>query len=314
MTLGHQRLLVGLDGTPWCDGLLTLVEQWTPKESHITLLHVVEEGGPKRVHGAYHLHDAVEAQRYLTQRVQRLRDRGLNAHWIMRTARRETVSETIARIAIEGDHDLVLLATHGRIDPRRWIRGSIAQHVLTHSQIDVLQLTPRFTGTELTEGPRFILIPLDGHQEHEIAIRHCLERIATTGLRVCLAYVQSAHKDYLEVIRGQLTPYTSNWIREQHLQAYHNYLYRIAQRMMDTGIHVTVHLGQGDPADELSKLVRDQEIDLVLMATHGRHGFSLFERERLPGLLVERIKVPLLMVAAAKGKKQATRWTSRLAS
>lgn len=298
MTLPYRCLLLGLDGTPWAETLLGVVERWANPGSTAVLLHVLEEDGPERVHGAAHLRRPEDARRYLEDCAGRLRLRGLDARWILRRGVRRELPETIAETAEREGCDLVLLATHGRVDPRRWARGSIAQQVLARARRDVLQLTPR--SPEPGAGPRSLLVPLDGDPDHEAAFRRAVDLAQRSGAALCLAQVLPApgNAEGLEALRARLVPRTDRLLRRRRERAAAEYLAGWARRAERAGVRTVTHLGHGEPVTELTALARRCVADLVVLASHGRHAPALLGKERLPGRLVEKMAIPLLTVPA----------------
>ena len=52
------------------------------------------------------------------------------------------ISETILRAAVENKVDIIVMSTHGRSGVKRWLLGSVADRVVTHSEIPVLLTRP----------------------------------------------------------------------------------------------------------------------------------------------------------------------------
>ena len=55
------------------------------------------------------------------------------------------ITETILRIAAESQADVIVMSTHGRSGVKRWLLGSVADRVVTHSDLPVLLIRPRMT-------------------------------------------------------------------------------------------------------------------------------------------------------------------------
>jgi nucleotide-binding universal stress UspA family protein len=56
-----------------------------------------------------------------------------------------SIAETNLRIAAEGQADVIVMSTHGRSGVKRWLLGSVADRVVTHSNLPVLLNRPRTT-------------------------------------------------------------------------------------------------------------------------------------------------------------------------
>jgi nucleotide-binding universal stress UspA family protein len=299
VTLTYRRLLIALDGTPWAELLLEVVERWTdPARTTVTLVHVVEEDGPKRVHGAMHLRDVPTAFSYLEHCTERLRRGGRTVEHVLPRARTRDVAKTLAAVADERGSDALLLATHGLVDPRRWVRGSVAQRVLAATRRDVLQWTPR--SPKPAPGPRNFLVPLDGERAHETA----LERVARLGEEndgcVVLVHVLPGPEegDGLGALRTRLAPHTDRFLQRRRVRRSEEYLTRCARLVARGPVRVRTLIERGDPARVLAALAHRLNTDLVVLASHGRHGLATLGRRHLPGQLIERLDVPLLTVDA----------------
>jgi nucleotide-binding universal stress UspA family protein len=299
MTLAYRRLLLALDGTPWAERLLELVERWTaPMLTAVALVHVVEEDGPKRVHGEEHLHDADTAAGYLERCAERLHRSGRPTVCVVRRARTRDVARTLVAEADRLESDALLLATHGRVDPRRWFRGSLAQQVLARTRRDVFQTTPR--SPIPPPGPRCLLVPLDGEHAHETAFLRALWLVGETGGSVFLVHVLSdpGEGDGLGSLRARFAPHAGRILEQRRARLRAEYLERCVRRARTENVRVGTLVERGDPATVVAALARRLGADLVVLASHGRHGLASLGQEHLPGRLVERLEVPLLMVPA----------------
>jgi universal stress protein A len=77
-----------------------------------------------------------------------------------------------------------------------------------------------------------------------------------------------------------------------------DYLQRVAADLAARGLKVSTELALGDPADELIRLARERNVDLLAMSTHGHR----FLNDLLRGTTVSRVrhfvKIPILLVRA----------------
>jgi nucleotide-binding universal stress UspA family protein len=76
------------------------------------------------------------------------------------------------------------------------------------------------------------------------------------------------------------------------------YLDRLRGDLEGAGIHTEVRLAMGDPATELIRVAREQDVDLIAMSTHGHR----FLADLLHGTTADRVrhlvKVPVLLLRA----------------
>src|SRR3989304_5666557 len=108
-----RHLLVPLDGSPMAESVLSATADLVRRLSaHVTLLHVLERGAPKTVHGERHLTQPAEAEAYLRGGAEWLDCGGVGADFLVRRDGGD-VAKSIADGAAEIGADLVVLCTHG---------------------------------------------------------------------------------------------------------------------------------------------------------------------------------------------------------
>ncbi len=80
------------------------------------------------------------------------------------------------------------------------------------------------------------------------------------------------------------------------------YLDRLRRELEAGGFAVETRLMTGDPARELVKLVREEEVDLVAMATHGHKGMADVIHGSTANHVRHNVDVPVLLLKAAVTK------------
>lgn len=86
-----------------------------------------------------------------------------------------TAATSILSVAEAGHFDLIIMCSHGYSGMKRWLLGSVAEHVARHAPIPLLLLReggPALVGPPpQAEGPLRALIPLDGSARAEAAMQ-----------------------------------------------------------------------------------------------------------------------------------------------
>jgi nucleotide-binding universal stress UspA family protein len=83
------------------------------------------------------------------------------------------------------------------------------------------------------------------------------------------------------------------------------YLNRIGEKLAEKGFEVTTNVLVGNPAEEIIIFAEDQKADLILMANPGgRPGLSRWNAEKIAERLVEKSKVPVMLVKPGPGFKE----------
>jgi nucleotide-binding universal stress UspA family protein len=74
------------------------------------------------------------------------------------------------------------------------------------------------------------------------------------------------------------------------------YLEQLRQELADRGFDVETRLGLGDPATEIARVAKQEDVDLIAMSTHGHR----FVKDLLLGATADRLRhivtIPVLLV------------------
>jgi nucleotide-binding universal stress UspA family protein len=146
----YRRIVVPLDGSDVAAQALPQAEELANQQSiPIVLLHVIDLNeldhfGLEVVVGRPALADQLqtEVQRSrveLEQVAAKLRERGLDASVQIRAG---NPAREIAATAVPGD--LLVMSTHGRGGPARWVLGSVAEAVVRHASVPVMLIRAQF--------------------------------------------------------------------------------------------------------------------------------------------------------------------------
>ena len=115
-----------------------------------------------------------------------------------------------------------------------------------------------------------ILVPLDGSAHAERAIRHA-EEIAR-GTRSEILLLQAVSFPIPVVPEAVLLP-DSKWLAEARKDAL-RYLDGIAAPLREAGMRVRTMVDERPPADAILHVASREEVDLIVMSTHGRGGLT----------------------------------------
>ena len=175
--------------------------------------------------------------------------------------------ERIVAYAEDVDIDLIVMGTHGRRGLRRMLVGNVTLTVRMNAGASPKQAIQR------------ILVPVDFSEASTAAIRHAKEIALTYGAEI----------DLLHVVRE--IPYPSAYGFEPPHFSMDELLDRTEEKLgelahTEIGIeHAMVEAITGDPAMGILDYVDANEVDLVVIATHGRTGVDRF----LIGSVAERV-------------------------
>jgi nucleotide-binding universal stress UspA family protein len=141
-----------------------------------------------------------------------------------------------------------------------------------------------------------ILVPLDGSELSEAVLAHVIT--IATGCRVPTIVLVRVREPLDKGVKDTLDPK----IARELDQAYHDeaagYLKGIAKKLEKKGIAVKGEVLEGDPAKEIIKYSEGNDVDLIVMSTHGRSGFSRIVFGSVADKVLRQTEIPLLLRTA----------------
>ncbi len=135
-----------------------------------------------------------------------------------------------------------------------------------------------------------ILVAIENSAADRTVIEHVRQLATLTGASLLLVHVADGfaarHFDELKLRE-------SEEIKDDRA-----YLERLATDLGASGFKVRCRLAMGDPATELVKVAREEQVDLIAMSTHGHR----FLNDLLRGSTADRVRhnvaMPVLMIRA----------------
>ena len=146
-----------------------------------------------------------------------------------------------------------------------------------------------------------IVVPLDGSQLAECVLPH-VETIA----KAC----ELPEVIFLQVIEPPPTPFTYRYVSEEERQKFEaedsaearktaeDYLDSVVKSTNYGGANVHSEVIIGNPAEIIADYASKNEVDLVVIATHGRSGVSRWAFGSVADRILRSSCVPVLMVKA----------------
>jgi len=135
-----------------------------------------------------------------------------------------------------------------------------------------------------------ILVPLDGSQlaervlPHAVALAKCFDARVTL-LRVVGRGQRAGLGRVVDPLRWQL--------RKSEDEAY---LDEVRGRLQDVGLRVDQTVLEGRAASRIGEFVRDDQIDLIVLGSHGRSGLSRWNINSVAQKVLLRAYIPTLIV------------------
>ncbi len=298
----YQRMLLPLDGSELAEESLSYAKGIAGRLGlEVIMLHVAAKGQAESP-----MHRA-----YLDQVAERLRralaDMPEAAPGRRATVRGEVVagypSDEILRCAGDMEVDLILMTTHGRSGVRRWVLGSVADKVLRSAAQPVLLIRagmPRDFAYDTWSAPK-MLVPLDGSQLAEMVLPHVTVMASREqGTAAEIVLVGICEPLVLPPVTAPET--TVNWgaVGDEYLskcqKSTERYLDCVHKGLADAGLRVSAEVLRGDPANAIVDYAVKNQVDLIVMATHGRSGIGRWAYGSVAQKVLHGASSPILLV------------------
>ena len=156
-----------------------------------------------------------------------------------------------------------------------------------------------------------IMVPLDGSELAECVLPH-LEKFIASGQVNTVAFVRVIEP---APTRFDDTAALSNTSRDQLIESTRiieenrksratAYLENVARRLNFGGVETKIEVIFGRVADSLADYTEANDVNLIIIATHGRSGISRWVRGSIADRVLRFSRVPVLMVQAGHATGQ----------
>jgi nucleotide-binding universal stress UspA family protein len=277
--MSSSNILVPLDGSALSEAALPYaVAVAKAKKAALQLLTVIDIdtgsffAGRAKEEIDFVLRVQSDTSNYLSSKRTQLSKEGVAATSAVLTGR---AADEILHEAEQIDASMVVMATHGRGGLERWALGSVADKVMRLSERPVLLVRPADAGAAARPVKlNRILVPLDGSALAESAVAPAAEIASATGASITLLRVEPWLSTQWWAAEGLYVPDLSQLEAEAEAAA-KDYLTR-ARAQIPEEVTTEIILLRGTVAGVLEEFSARDEIDLVIMSTHGRGGVRRF--------------------------------------
>ena len=290
-----KKILVPLDGSKLSEKVLDHIEVIAKKaNAEIILLRVVPFSWPSEFTHVREMGDKMdkEASDYLFSIESKLGEKGIKGEICVSEG---NVPDVICNVAREKGVNLIAMSTHGRGMVGRWALGSVADRVIQISHIPVLLY--RSSGEKMPDSHyKNVLIPLDGSRLSESVLPHAKRLVELFETKVWFIHVINTglaesftvFKDYLSE-KG-----------EEIIEKIRNYFSTLEKRVKETGTSYELVIKKGNPAKTICDFASENEIELIVMSTHGHGGISSCFLGNVANKVVRSSSKPVLLIRAVE--------------
>lgn len=279
-----ERILAPLDGSMTAEAILPHLRRFSARhQSEIILVKVLSVPlGAEPIDAPVVLSDLLQdAEGYLREHVEKFREDGINARWVVRVG---PAAETIVDLAAEEGVSLIALTTHGRSGLARWLLGSVSEKVVRASRVPVY-LVRSFAKAAEEPKAKWILVPLDGTAAAAEILPNARE----------LALVLGAGLMALQVIEGR---------EPAPLEELPDPLPALeVAELARAGISVVTVVRTGDPAAEILATCKDHPIALIAMSRHRRSGLARWFLGSVVEKVLRAAPIPMFIFPASAASR-----------
>jgi nucleotide-binding universal stress UspA family protein len=285
----YDEILFPTDGSDGADAVFDhVLEIADAHGSRVRVLNVADTNQPSVLREGGDVVDVLkkEGKRVVGDTADRARERGVS---VITEVIQGEPHRTIVDYADSHGMDLIVMPTHGRRGLERFLLGSTTERVVRRAEVPVLTVKP---DADSSVGYPYanVLVPTDGSDcakaalatgvdvvKEERASLHLLSVIDTMSLGV----------DVRSDIRIELLEESANEILEEASG--------FAEKAGIDPVSESVEYGASVYGAILS-YIEDNEIDLVVVGTHGRTGFDRYMLGSVTEYLVRTSPIPVLTV------------------
>ncbi|NJO05134.1 MAG: universal stress protein [Chloroflexaceae bacterium] len=211
-----------------------------------------------------------------------------------------TPATRIVETAERLDALLIAMVTHGYSGFKRWAVGSVTDKVVQTSQRPVLIVQTDEQHIPSTYNVRRILVPLDGSPLALQGLEYALKIAAPFDAAVHLLHVVEPHVLSETAVNGvdhRTADGSSDRIRERQYQAEQE-LTALRMQLHNHSMPISIHVAVGYAAEHIVDAALEQQIDLIVMATHGRGGMERWALGSVADKVLHATQTPLMFIRA----------------
>jgi len=141
-----------------------------------------------------------------------------------------------------------------------------------------------------------ILVPLDGSGFSECVFKHVKAIALGCGVPE-LVLLQVLEPITQHQVYELLGDYQVRDIQNQAQASTETYVSQQAEKLKNEGLTVRTAVVSGNPSEEILDFAGKNQVDLIIMSTHGRSGVSRWVMGSVTGRVLRHSMVPVLAVS-----------------
>jgi len=297
-----QRILLPLDGSELSEMTIPYGEELASKlGSEVILFHVHqhEHSNQEHMHQMY-LDRVAEIMQH------NIRNSQPNSPELKVTTKVEAgePTENICNLVEKNKVDLIIMTSVSASGLKVGkMLGSVTDHVCQTVPVPVMLIRTQTIQRTERQGRLInrLLIPLDGSSLSKLALPVGEELAAKLEIVVTLFQMATTIRPFGDISgSGSYIDYTK--ANEDEERRVGSEMIVLAEELKNKGLNVTHIITTGsDAANEIIELCKKNNVDLVIMSTHGRSGLGRWVFGNIAEKVLRHGETPLLLVHARAG-------------
>ncbi len=296
-----ERILIARDDSPCSDLALNealWLAQQTGAELHVLRVDVLL-GEPMRK-----IDDPASEIAKIRERLARViearspRDKAFDPQSVRifhRTVRGLAPAPAIIDYAAEHDMDLIVMGTHGRRGVRRLLIGSVAEEVVRRAPCPVFTVRETKDEEESVKRLKSILVPIDFSEHSKDALRYAGAFAELYGAELQLLHVFDEFSGPGFLMDEVLATHDVRLaIEERSIED----MKRLAREVVGSTDRLRVQTIIGHPAPKILETASTNDVDLIVMSTHGLTGLEHLVMGSVAEKVVRQAPCPVLTIKA----------------
>jgi nucleotide-binding universal stress UspA family protein len=295
-----HKILIPLDTSPLAEHVLHYLPQFVGRDAaELLLVGVIEPNMYAYAMASdeplliTRLMEDIEQgfRQYLGEVQQRLQNEGyrVSTHLLHGDA-----AQGIADVAAQEECDLIAMTTHGRTGFSRWMLGSVADRVLRTADQPVLLLRADLDMTT-PYMIKHILLPLDSSALAEQALPLAENVARQANANVTMLHVLPQLSTWEQQLLSQTYLPTETYESERMAHA-RTYMSQIRDRLHMARVDSSSEIVAGEPGKAILDRAEVDNIDLIVMSSHGRSGYSRWAYGSVAAKVLHGAPCPILLM------------------
>ena len=207
------------------------------------------------------------------------------------------IIESIIDHAADYHTDLIILTRHGEGGWKDKVVGSLARQVIGHGHLPVLLSNARPSSEEVCSFDR-ILLALDGDPEHDVSEKIAADFASRLKSKLLLLTVVPTLGTLSpdQSPARLLLPSATDAMLDISEESSAAYLRNHIRKLEKTGLTAKGQVERGDPVECILKTAVEKNMDLIVLATHGKTGLEAFFAGSVASKIITDSTIPLLLI------------------